>query len=161
VIILSFEEHVKIEEEAIAYIKHADGRIEKIVIKSAHEDKGIIWKLAKIFGLNKEPGTVQNYGYNQMAGLLGGVTGYYSINRLGAYDGSGYNWVATTNDVTGVGSIRISNSITPWSGGKHYTALYANNALEFANFHSTIVFDIDLTGADSISWWADITYRFS
>jgi hypothetical protein len=158
---MSFNEHIDIEEEAYAYIKYPDGHVEKITIKTKHDDKGLLWNLAKIFGLVKEPGTVTDYGRNAIAGLLGNVAGYYPINKIGAYDGSGYNWMDVSCTVSGIGSLLVSNSLNPWSGGKSYTKLYLNNTIEFGQYHSTIDIAINLTGAASLSWWADITYRFT
>jgi len=145
-------ESLKIKESLrIVVVDKETGRIvrdERIDVKVP------LWKqfLCKIVGKECHA-SLTDWGKEQIAKLLGGI-GAYSINQIGTDTGG---WKSASTSYIATGTLRVSNSLNPWTTAGQYTWIKCRNSGDTVNVHNSI--SIDITISSGQQWWADVDFQ--
>ena len=91
--------------------------------------------------------------------MWGGLSGGYSIDRLGAYSGT-WTWKTVTGVYSATGIITFSNQSDPWGNGAWTLVGCKNSALSDVNRHNSINVNVTISGG-SLQWWVEVQFTFS
>ncbi|MHA1288563.1 MAG: hypothetical protein ACTSPB_14255 [Candidatus Thorarchaeota archaeon] len=148
-------EEVKIQERVRIVVR--DTRTGEVI-----EERELVPKVsfldrvvAKLTG-KRTHATVLSYGKEQAAKLFGGVSPAYSINQIGTDTGG---WKTVTPEYIATGTLRVSNSLDPWTTAGTYSWIKCRNSGNPTQYHNSIAVTVTITSGQE--WWATVDFVFS
>jgi len=149
------EEHIRIKERLRLVVQ--DKKTHKIIEEKIIEPKVSRWGkfLARILG-KEVHATVLDYGKEMAAKLYGGISPAYSIDQIGTDNGG---WKSATRTYEAVGTLRVDNSLDPWTTSGQYNWIKCRSSGDTVNTHNSIKVDIDISSGQQ--WWAEVQFVFS
>lgn len=154
------KEKITIQESLTIYIKDANGKVTKRIIKPLWSDLKWWEKILIYLRIKKYPGTLQSFGLENAARLYGNVGSPLYINRIGAYRSGAYSWKIPTLTYEATGILVVDNKGDPFPTGYNYEKVGCRNAGD-VNVFNEIVATVDLSGSPTITWWAEIKFVFT
>lgn len=159
---LTLRERVKVEEHLRAVIR--DARTKEVVREIELTPSVPIWKkiLSKLLGKECHA-TILDWGYKNIAALLGNFGTPYYINQMGAAVGGSTIWTSSLDISIGWSSggstLYINNSMDPWTVAGSYTHILTRHSDVPGSFHNSIGVTISISSGQE--WWAEIEFRFT
>lgn len=162
---MSVKEHIQIHEKVTVFIRDPDGKVVTHVIKTPWHEKSRWDKLLTIFGLKKEPGSLNTSGRGALAKLYGGEptasTGT-AIMYLCSYGDAAPLYQVVTR-VWADPVLTISNEGSPWTLVKNYVGIHLSDSTLL--LYHTIGLGPGGTGSITIgsgyAWWVEVKLTFS
>ena len=111
--------------------------------------------ISRLTGKRKHA-TVLSYGKEQAAKLFGGISPAYSINQIGTDTGG---WKSVSPEYISTGTLRVSNSLDPWTTAGTYNWVKCRNSGNPAQYHNSISVTVTITSGQE--WWATVDFVFS
>lgn len=153
------KEKINIKEQLTIIVR--DSKTKKIIKKQVIpiQTPGFFKRiLFKIFPFLKKPGTITDFGKEQAARLYGNVGTTYSINEIGGYRDTTWDYKTSNNVYVATGKLKCDNEANPWTTAGSYTKVGCRNSGN-ANRHNEITVSVSISSGQE--WWCEIQFTFS